>query len=387
MASGLAEDIGIGGPERPPALNVPAGGPYVDSSEAWRTWLVCHMLSATLALLMRKPNASSWDHRDSNHLEMLEYSYFKMDTDELLGQHVRAERLCDTIASQQCLYDDVPTVDIADAAVQSNMQRLIDMITDWRAQVPATLDGPEMDFWGNAAQLYLHEPVLHTATNKSSFSAPFIAPRISVTDFPKPLVCQEHIVSLYKLRDAAHALLDVFERFDIAYFTAMPAMYFPARVAYAVFILTKLYVAVTAPGNTYGAFLDPDAILLDKYLDKMASTHDQVAAIDSLCGQARILSASFKLREWFRSYRAKFSPAMPQATQGIVNSQVSAYDTIPTTTGALTDQWGNMPFVDGTQSLALEEFFSDPLLTGYFPQHFDQPSMASSAPGPDPAYL
>lgn len=385
LAGGLAEDIGIGGPQRPPSLSCPAGGPYIDSSEAWRTWLVCHMLSATLALFMRKPNPSNWDHRDSQSLEMMEYSYFKMDTDELLGQHIRAERLCDVIATEQCLYDNAPTVDITEPAVQTQMRRLADSITDWTAQIPRAIDGPEMRFWENVAHLYMHEPVLHTPTNKSSFAAPFIAPRISVTDFPKPLVCQEHIISIYKIKDCAHAVLDVFGQFDAAYFAAMPAMYFPGRVAYAMYLLGKLYVAATAPGNTFGAFLDPDSLMLEVYLEKMMQMHARVAAIDEWCGQARILSASFKMREWFQNYRTKIAPSLE--VQSTSQSQISGYDTVPTSGVPLMDQWSTMPHVDDTQALGLEEFFADPMLNGWFPQQFDQPSASSSGVGSEHTYL
>lgn len=386
LAGGLAEDIGIGGPHRPPSLNVPAGGPYIDSSEAWRTWLVCHLLSATLALFMRKPNASSWDERDEGNLEMLEYSHSRMDTDELLAQHIRAERLCDNIAAQQCLYEGLPTVDPADALVQSSMRRLADSITDWKAHIPPTIDPPIMGFWENIAMLYLHEPVLHTATNKMSFSAPFIAQRISVVDFPSPLVTQEHIASIYKIRESVHAVIDLVAAFDNSYLIALPAMYFPGRVAYSIFVLSKLYVALTAPGNTFGAFVDPESLLLDEYLEKMVAAHVRVAAIDDLCGQARILSASYKIREWLQGYKANFSQATAKNRQGSGDFQVpsysSSYNTMSTSSTALPAGWSNMNFIDSTNSLGLEEFFSDPFLTDWFPQQYDQTvAMTLSAPG------
>ena len=371
LAGGLAEDIGIGGPQRPPPLNVPAGGPYIDSSEAWRTWLVCHMLSATLALFMRKPNASTWDKRDEHNLEMLEYSYFRLETDELLGQHVRAERLCDVIATQQCLYEDASTVDVSDPLVQSGMQRLMDSITDWRSQIPRALNGPIMEFWENAAILYMHEPVLHTSTNNASFAAPFIAQRISVTDFPNPLVSTEHVASMYRLRDAAHALLNIFEGFDIAHLTALPAMYFPGRMAFAIYLLAKLYVAATAPGNTFGAFIDPESLLLEQYLEKMIQAHTKVATIDEWCGQARILSSSFKMREWYHNYRSNFQHSTSKERQGSGDLQVSSFPLLPTSNAPLPADWSNLNFIDTSTDLGLEEFFSDPQLTAWFPQQFD----------------
>lgn len=380
LAGGLAEDIGIGGPSRPPALNVPTGGPYIDSSEAWRTWLACHMLSATLALFMRQGNASTWDDRDEHNVQMLEYSYFRLEGDELLAQHVRAEHLCDVIATQQCLYQTAPTVDVAEPVVQAGMQRLADKITDWRSQIPSAINGPVMAFWDATMVLYLHEPVLHTATNKSSFAAPYIAPRISVTDFANPLVSQEHLTSIYRIRDSAHALLDVFDSFDTAHLTALPAMYFPGRVAYAIFLLAKLYVAVTAPGNTFGAFVDPESLLLELYLDKMIQAFNRTAAIDEWCGQARILSASFKMREWFKNYKANYSHPTSKSRQGSGDLPVSSYAAAPTTTSAaLPAHWSNMNFIDSTHDLGLEDFFADPHMTDWFPQPLDNAVPVSSS--------
>lgn len=383
LASGLAEDIGIGGPKRAQSLVCPAGGPYVDSSEAWRTWLVCHMQSATVALFMRKPNTSSWDARDTHGLEMLENSYFRADTDELLGQLVRAEHLCDAIATQQRLYDSGDaTLDVSEPGVQLGMQRLMNSITDWKAQIPMAVKGPAMDFWESVAILYLHEPVLHTATNKSTFSAPYIAPRISVTDFPRPLVTPEHIASIHQIRHRAHVMLNMFEAFDRTQSAAMPAMYFPGRVAYAAYLLAKLYVAVTAPGNTFGAFILPESLQLDQYLDRMAHAHSRMTEIDEFCGQARILSAVFKLREWYHNYKANYLSSTSGATTLDNHLPVSSYDTMPMSSAALPVQWSNMAFIDNQQSLGLEDFFADPSLTDWFPQPYDPVPLPSTGPGP-----
>ena len=349
------------------------------------------MLSATLALFTRSPNASTWDARDENNLQMLEFSYFRMDTDELLCQHVRAERLCDIVATAQRLYDDAPTVDIADPAVQLGMQRLADSIVDWRSQVPPSLNSPVMEFWQHAATLYLQEPVLHTPTNASSFSAPFIAPRLSVTDFPAPLPpTPAHLSSIHALRTSIHALLDLFASFSTAHLTALPAMYFPGRVAYAAYLLAKLYVALTAPGNTLGAFVDPGTLLMEHYLEIMVRSHRRVCEIDEWCGQARILSSAFRLREWYMNYQANFlgGPSKERQDSGgggvqpPVPVEPSSYDTAAP--APLPDDWSNnLTFMDGTTTAdwGLEAFFADPLLTDWFPQPFDDGTSAAGGMG------
>ena len=361
IADGLAQEIGIGGTDRPPSLTQPKGGPYIDNSEAWRTWLVCHMYSATLSIFLRKPNTNTWDERDQNNVQMLEYSYFSMDTDPLLCQHIRAEHVCDQIVSRLHLCDDKPTADVADPLVQEEMQELQNAVIDWKAGITPSVNSPVMVFWEMIATVYLHEAVLHTPTNTPSFAAPFIAPRLSITDFPKPLVTANHITSLHKVRDAGHALIDIFCGFDLPHLIALPAMYFPGRAVFTLFVLLKLYIASTAPGNTYGAFFDPESLQLEHYFDKIIQTYYIICEFDDLCGQSRILSAAIRQREWLVNYKLNHLP--PSTIESVLPgaAQLPSFEQVPPAPEQIPNDWNDFSFMDNQYGLTLEDFFTDPM--------------------------
>lgn len=233
---------------------------------------------------------------------------------------MRAERLCGHIAAQLEFSDFSKFTDVTESTTKSTMQFLQNMIMDWKAQIPPYLLCPALKLWEHAAILYLHECVLHTSGNKQSFAAPFTAERLSVTDFPKPVVTQDHIDSLVILRDNAHALIDLFSTLDKSTIMSLPALLFASRVLYGEYILVKLYLATTAPGNTFGTFMDPDSIMLDAYLQKAIEIRNIIHAVDPHCGTAKILSMPLRLKEWSENYRSTNSSTGLQIQDGHDNT-------------------------------------------------------------------
>ncbi|KAG0648883.1 hypothetical protein D0Z07_4634 [Hyphodiscus hymeniophilus] len=193
-------------------------------------------------------------------------------------------------------------VDIADPVTQVDMHGLQNLITDWKAQIPVSISCGILQMWEHFAVLYLHESVLHTPTNTESFAGPYIAERLSVTDFPTPVVTPDHAVSLHTIRDACHAMLDIFINLDIATFMGFPPGIIITQAFYAQWILIKLLVSVTAPGNTYGALLDPQSLQLEHYLIRMINFGVEVSKHDSGCVQARILNSIHRVKEWVCAY-------------------------------------------------------------------------------------
>lgn len=140
------------------------------------------------------------------------------------------------------------------------------LILNFRITIPNHLRTPSISFWEHLATAYLHEPLLHTATNKDSFAAPFVAEHLSVSDFPAPVdVTQDHITALFELTTSVQAMIDIYASHDADTLTAMPGFLHSSRAAYALFILAKIYVATAALGNTLGAVLDPSMTLVGEY--------------------------------------------------------------------------------------------------------------------------
>lgn len=251
---------------------------------------------------MRIPHPISWSNYLETSLICLDYFTYGLSTDRVLCQFVRAMRVCEQIATKANLNDFNSVVDVADPDTQLSMHGLHNLITDWKAQIPQSLSSPSLKLWEYYATLYIHECVLHTTTNKHSFAAPYLAERLSVTDFPVPIVTQDHLVSIYALRDASHGLLDLFISLDMLTLMSFPPFLFTSQAFYAQWILIKLYISATGPGNSYGAFLDAQSLQVEQYLAKMINTADKVKQIDARCGQARILNSTHRMREWFCAY-------------------------------------------------------------------------------------
>jgi hypothetical protein len=299
LAITVAQDIGIDKSDCPLTIAASNTTAEVSSADAWRTWNLCYLLSAGMATCMRIPHKISWNRDHDTKLTGLEYGRDSLDTDRLLCQFVRAERLCEQISLQAGLADFDTVLEVTD---QVTMRRIQNLITDWKTQIPASLSCPSLKFYEHVAVMFLHECVLQTSTNKQSFAGPYVAERLSLTDFPAPVVTPDHILSLYGLRDACHAVLDGIMAFEIETIMSLPTLIFTARAIYAQWLLIKLYVAATASGNTYGAFIDAQSLEIEQYLDRMIGVSEKLIALDEECIAGKMFSSGRRLKEWLGNY-------------------------------------------------------------------------------------
>jgi hypothetical protein len=120
-----------------------------------------------------------------------------------------------------------------------------------------------------------------------------------VADFPAPIVTQEHFVSIHELRDATHALLDLYTTSDLTTLMFLPSI-FTTHTAYAEWVLVRLCTAATATGNTSGAFVDAQSLQGEHYLGKMidmAKKKKRLAQFDAGGGSTKIMQSFERLRE------------------------------------------------------------------------------------------
>lgn len=235
-------------------------------------------LSVNVSVVLRRPNGQPWTQRHEECLQLLQSSPQALASDNLLCQIIRVSRICELITIELHFSDLETAYDVT--ASQVTMQRLHNDITSWVARIPVDLRTPTLLFWQHLVMLYLHEPVLHTSTNKQSFAAPFLAERISLTDFAAPTLTPEHVVSFYALRDAAHALLDTFTSLSATELLELGSIVYTSRAIYAMYILAKMYIAVTATGSTFSMVADMDGLKIDEYLHKLMLISAQVNKID-----------------------------------------------------------------------------------------------------------
>jgi len=301
LAISIAEEIGIDKSDCALTIAVSDSVEEVSAGDAWRTWNLCYLLSASMATCMRIPHKISWNRDHDTKLTGLEYGRDSLSTDGLLCQFVRAERLCEQISLQVGLADFDTVLEVTD---QVTMRRIQNLIADWKTQIPSSLSCPSLKFYEYVAFMFLHECVLQTPTNKQSFAGPYVAERLSLTDFPAPVVTPDHILSLYGLRDACHAVLNAIMAFEVVTIMSLPSLIFTVRAIYAQWLLVKLYVAATASGSTYGAFIDAQSLEIELYLDRMIAVSEKLSALDEECITGKMFASGRRLKEWLGNYRA-----------------------------------------------------------------------------------
>lgn len=320
LAAGLAKDISVSmtDPFSTPYMNV-LNGVDVDAVDAWRAWLGCYMLSSSMGTLFRRPNHNIWSTHADNALMSLQYSPVNGARDKWISQYIRAEHLQEEIAAEMEFSDPSVIYNVSDPAMRIKVQTCRNKILSWKLMLPASLKTPALLYWEHVAIAYMHEPLLHTATNKQSFSAPYVVERLSLTDFPAQTVTQDHITALFELVAAAHSIIEIYSGFDTEALVALPGLLFTSRAAYALYILSKLYIAMTAPGNTLGSVFDCELLMLPEYGQKMVEVGTRIRDIDERCSAARILQSSPPLRDWYINYTKALD--LPTSLQNTESSQ------------------------------------------------------------------
>lgn len=224
LASGLANDLNGTGPLAPLGKGLSLDAESCEAVESWRAWLGCHILSASMSILMRKPFTVVWTEQHEQARLMLQYSPVNESSDRWLAQYIRAERLCEEVAEQMEFSNLSYCHDVSEPATRNRVQTCRNKILNWKMAIPQDLRSPLLLFWEHVATAYMHETVLHTSTNKESFSAPYMAERLSLSDFPIPVITQDHITAVYELTAAVQAVLSLYTSLDTLTLIASPSL-------------------------------------------------------------------------------------------------------------------------------------------------------------------
>lgn len=345
LASALASDLNAGGPLAPPVKGLSLDAGTYESVVGWRAWLGCHILSASMSIFMRKPVTVTWTDNHEQARLMLQYSPVNESTDRWLAQYFRAERLCEEVAEQMEFSNLSVCHDVSEPEIKNKVQSCRNKILNWKMAIPLELRSPMLLFWEHIATAYMHETVLHTSTNKESFAAPYLAERLSLTDFPIPVITQDHITAVYELTAAVHAIMEIYTSLDTSTLIASPSLVYAARAAYALFVLAKLHIAVTAPGNTLGSVIDSSILALPEYADKFSVCGVRVRAVDERCGPARIMQTGPAMKDWYNNYHQFLlsNPGYTQSNQMLGYDQTTALSGAPTLQQDATDLPQAMP--------------------------------------------
>ncbi|KAI5360767.1 Putative zn(2)-C6 fungal-type DNA-binding domain-containing protein [Septoria linicola] len=291
------------------------------SVEGCRTLLSCFLAGSAMTTVTRRPDANPWTPYHDISLGFLR-THAATAAQRTFCDTIQAELLCYRAVTRLELCDlSSPTILTSDFT-KVCVSQIRQEIEDWKNQLPARSTLPELRLWKHVALAYLNEPVLHTATNKSTFSAPFLPERIAAADFACPTVTVDHVAALYALKDSCQAILDTAANLEPSFMLATSSLFYIPRVLYALLMLAKLYVAVTAPGNTYGAVLSRTELKLQSYFDKLRNLSASMSAVDHRSFNTLIIGAYKGIEDWYNSYSTIVEQYERDSAGGIVGAPV-----------------------------------------------------------------
>lgn len=307
LATDMAIDLGIAGPSLQPSP-VAFFDRHQDpaSFDARRTWLACFAALSTSSISTRRSSPVPWD---AHHEECILYLESGGETtDILLCQIVRVTQLIEEISISLCLCQTATFVDGNDCNSHAIIESLKHKVDVWAAHVPPSLaESQTLKVWYHLALIHIHEPVLHTPSNKASFAAPFIPGRIPVKDFPKPT----HIIhplktALEAIVQNCHAVIDTATEMDPALVLSLPTFCFAPTVLYALFVLVTAFVATADPANTYGQCLAKDSFRIEECGLRLRKLTASMKNLDPTmsCYTTRMFDATSWLEEWYKDYTA-----------------------------------------------------------------------------------
>ncbi|PPJ60530.1 hypothetical protein CBER1_03217 [Cercospora berteroae] len=273
------------------------------SLEGCRTWLSCFVTGSTMTTVIRRPDSNPWTPHHDTSLAYVQ-AHARTVPQRTFCEIIQAELLCYRAVTRLGFCEtSQPTVFASDYA-KATVSQLRQEIDNWTQQLSPDLRKPELLIYRHQVLICLNEPVLHTATNKATFSAPFIPERIAAADFASPVVTVDHVAALYALKDSCHAVLDIANGLTPEIVFATSPLFYTPRILYALMILAKLFVAFTAPGNTYGAVLSRDELKLPYYFEKMKTLSASLEKVDAASFTTKIVAAYKAIGDWYDSYSA-----------------------------------------------------------------------------------
>ena len=301
----VAVELGLGGPNMlssAPAFFTRLREPPTLSMKG--TWMACYMVSIMSDISNRRAPAHRCTEWDVSCFQELCRSSDPSIRD--LCRYVRVAQFQESIASQLRLCDMGFCCDFARDDVEPQLRLVSEAVKVKNdTQTDDALISKNLLFWHYHALVLIYEPVLHTPTNKTLFAAPYVAQRIGVTDFAHPqTITPEHQEIFKSLATTCQAAIDVVCDIPPDSLLDSPSFVFAPAVGYVLSIMVKMYVAISAPGNTYGRVLKREVLQLRPAMQKLKGVNAALLHLDPdlESWNTRIIGSVDWLETWLDEY-------------------------------------------------------------------------------------
>ncbi|KAL7275522.1 hypothetical protein RUND412_001525 [Rhizina undulata] len=292
----------------PPGMRC-SKNPFPDpcSIESRRTLLACYWMCCNVSVSLRRQNLLHFTNFMAECVDVLENSPEAADTDRMLCQLVRMQKIGEDIATAYAFDDASANVNIQDSRVQYTLKGFSRQLEEWRAKAADQVWNKSMEITYHVVTLFAHEVALHVDHNIDDFRPPFTESTIRSQPSLKMnlLLTPFHIEALTTCMTASHATLDTFLSSQVAEIQSCPVFNL-VRTAYALVILIKLYFSASYPKSELGKLIDKDTLKVDEYLDRVLNLLGAAAENEKCRAAQKFIMVLTMLRTWYLAQKSDF---------------------------------------------------------------------------------
>ncbi|CZR62804.1 related to cercosporin resistance protein [Phialocephala subalpina] len=251
--------------------------PDPEAIVARRAWLACYFLCCNASMGLCRPNLIRWTSFMADCIDVLEHSPEAASSDKAFCQWIRIQYIAEDIGTQFSMNDPVARVSIADSMVQYILKGCERDLEKWSSQIPPEVQSPPLRMTEHVVNLYMHEIAMPIDNNVEEFKAPFSEDTLRVVGEESESLTPAHISALSICLTSIDGIFRTFLELDAETVRCLPVAHF-VRVAYAVVVLIKMYLAAATPNGQLGKVINKDNMRVEQYLDGLVEIFKAPAA-------------------------------------------------------------------------------------------------------------
>ncbi|KAL4801983.1 hypothetical protein BDV18DRAFT_147997 [Aspergillus unguis] len=264
-----------------------------DSPEVRRAWLGCYFISVQTSSALRRPVTVRWLPYMDECIEILENSPDALPSDKDMVQWAKLGRIIEEISSR-FFADDMGSPSFSEPKLQFTLKAFEKQLEMWRKDL-VNNHGPAILAQALAiVNIYLHESAMVLDPSNDEKKA-----ADGDRDLYHP-VAAARISALSSTLSSIHEAIDIICAIPVEELICMPTVAL-ARTAFSIVALIKLYSIVSAPDSYIGQVIDPSALRVEFYMDKVIAHYKAAASLAGGITPGKFSTVMTMLREWFKS--------------------------------------------------------------------------------------
>ncbi|KAL6235679.1 hypothetical protein BDW75DRAFT_250653 [Aspergillus navahoensis] len=247
---------------------------------------------------LRRPNIVRWLPYTDECVEILENSPDALPTDKKLVHWARLGRIIEEIGSR-FFSDDLGSLSFSDSKSLFTMKAFEKQLDQWEREASSKYDSPQA-----IVNIYLHENALDTLGEHKPAEADIADPTAAA-----------RVTTLSSTLSSIHQALDTVIAISPKQLISVPSFTL-ARTVFAFVTLIKLYSIVTAPDSYIGQVIDPKALRMEYYMDKVIAHYVAAGSLAGGVTPGKFSTVMTMIRGTFKSLKDQDGSGAPLVAGG-----------------------------------------------------------------------